>query len=110
MLVFIIGLFYRRSRRKSLAAMRRQYRLRAWKARCGPEPAPLVGRYRFRRLEWAARRCRLRFLFEQRRKSEESAMSLVIAIIVLAAVYLLMRRKRSWDDPRCERGTEAPAV
>jgi hypothetical protein len=39
MLVFIIGLFYRRSRRKSLAAMRRQYRPWAGKARRGLEPA-----------------------------------------------------------------------
>ena len=38
-----------------------------------PEPAPLVGRYRLSRLERAARRCRLRFLIDRRRRFLSSA-------------------------------------
>src|ERR1700730_5155888 len=39
-----------------------------------PEPAPLVGRYRLRRLEWASRRCRLRFLIDRRRRFMSGAL------------------------------------
>jgi hypothetical protein len=51
MLVFIIGLFYRRSRRKSLAAMRRQYRLRPEKRGADLSPRPSLDRYRLSRIE-----------------------------------------------------------
>jgi len=32
---------------------------------CGPEPTPLVGRYRFSRLACAANRCRFRILIAE---------------------------------------------
>jgi hypothetical protein len=51
-----------------------------------PEPAPLVGRYRLSRLEWAARRCRLRFLIDRRRRFMSSAWRKAMANVMFNGI------------------------